>query len=100
MVRRLTGPGRISANRLAEDVGVSQNTLSRWLREASKEKKVKRGNHSKARPVRPEDLSPAEKLQLVIEAANLSEEELGEFLRHRGRQRLFLHREGQTHRHS
>ena len=78
------GPGRISANRLAEDVGVSQNTLSRWLREASKEKKVKRGNHSKARPVRPEDLSPAEKLQIVMEAANLSEEELGEFLRHRG----------------
>lgn len=84
MVRRLTGPGRISANKLAEDVGVSQNTLSRWLREASKEENVKRGNHSQPRPVRPEDLSPAEKLQVVMEAASLSEDELGAFLRRRG----------------
>ena len=84
MVRRLTGPGCISANKLADDVGVSQNTLSRWLREASKEKKVKRGNHSQPRPVRPDDLSPAEKLQIVMEAANLPEDKLGEFLRRRG----------------
>jgi transposase-like protein len=34
MVRRLAGPGAMSANALALEVGVSQGTLSRWLREA------------------------------------------------------------------
>ena len=34
VVQRLVGPRAISANRLAPSVGVSQETLSRWLREA------------------------------------------------------------------
>jgi transposase-like protein len=85
MVQRLTGRDRISANKLSEEVGVSQNTLSRWLREASKEKNVKgNGNMTQERPVRPDDLPPGEKLQIVLEASKLSEEELGAFLRRHG----------------
>lgn len=34
MIERLTGNHAMSAGRLAKDVGVSQDTLSRWLREA------------------------------------------------------------------
>ena len=32
MVRRLVGPQAISANALAQEVGVAQECLSRWLR--------------------------------------------------------------------
>ncbi len=42
MVQRMARPDRISATMLAEKVGVSQNTLSRWLREASEEEKRER----------------------------------------------------------
>jgi transposase-like protein len=34
VVQRLMGPRAVSANRLAATVGVSQETLSRWLRHA------------------------------------------------------------------
>ena len=34
LVRRLVGPHAMSANALAEEVGVSQESLSRWLRAA------------------------------------------------------------------
>jgi len=85
LIQRMSGPNPISANRLAQEVGVSQNTLSRWLREASQEKNVKRNGHvAPQRPARPDDLPPAEKFRLVMEAAALSEDELGAFLRRNG----------------
>ena len=34
MVRRMAGPERVSATALAKEVGISQGTLSRWLRDA------------------------------------------------------------------
>lgn len=89
LVARMAGPDRITAAQLAEEVGVHQTTLSRWLREAARE--VKRGNGVQAnttvrrsRSVRPQDLSAEEKLRLVEKAAKLSEKELGAFLRHHG----------------
>ena len=91
MVKRMAGRDRVSANKLAEEVGVSQNTLSRWLREASGEEKsrwrrkvVNQAQVSGSRPMRPVDLPAAEKLRLVKEAAGVSEEELGAFLRRNG----------------
>lgn len=36
MVKRLVGPGAVSAAALARQVGVSQPTLSQWLREANR----------------------------------------------------------------
>ena len=92
MVQRMVGPERVSATRLAEEVGVSQNTLSRWLREASGEEKRERrgknvereGTPTVSRPVRPDDLPAPEKLRLVKEAAALDEAELGAFLRRHG----------------
>ena len=86
LVQRMSGPNPISANRLAKEVGLTQNTLSRWLREASEENRVvKRNGHvAPLPPMRPDDLPAAEKFRLVMEAARLSEEELGEFLRRNG----------------
>lgn len=85
MIQRMSGPDSISATMLAKEVGISQNTLSRWLREAVEGKTVKRNGHAvEERAVRPQDLPPTEKLRLVMEASTLSEDELGEFLRRNG----------------
>jgi transposase len=78
MIQRMAGPEGISAHALARQVGASQNSLSRWLREAptvasmSKKKPAKR--HRTAQ----------EKFQVVLKAASLTDEELGAFLRSEG----------------
>ena len=94
MVEKMAGPNGRSASVLSQEVGISQPTLSRWLREAgtsrvppvSKKKKSKtqRSSSEVARAKRPQDWKPAEKLQVVLEAAELSDAELGEFLRKKG----------------
>jgi len=81
----MTGLENVSANALADEIGVSQPTLSRWKREArtvramgGTKKQSKDGGKS------PRQWSAKEKLQVVLEAADLSDEELGEFLRRKG----------------
>lgn len=85
MVKRMVGPERISASTLSKEVGVSQPTLSRWIREArtfpsmsgSEDKSRKDAKSSR-------QWTSQEKLQVVVEAMPLSNEKLGEFLRSRG----------------
>ena len=87
MIQRMAGREGISATALAKEVGVSQNTLSRWLREVSvpvptvppmKKKKsaTRKGSHRGRKA--------EEKLQIVLKAAALSDDELGAFLRREG----------------
>jgi len=89
MVQKMAGPNGKSATSLSEDVGVSQATLSRWLKEAgtvpavSKRKKTKK-QRTAVTGKRPQDWSAEEKLQAVLEAAALDADELGEFLRRKG----------------
>ena len=77
MVQRMAGPEGISAYALSREVGASQNSLSRWIRQAptlasmSKKKKARRW-------------TAEEKFQVVLKAASLSDEELGAFLRREG----------------
>ena len=91
MVQRMAGPESISAFKLAEEIGVHQTTLSRWLREVPGEekrnqrgKKVKSAQVKERLSVRPDNLPPAEKFRLVMEASTLSDDELGAFLRRNG----------------
>jgi len=84
LVQRMAGPERISASALAHEVGISQPTLSRWLREAPRvsrmtSKKGKKGNDSKSKAWTPE-----EKLRILGVACQLSDSELGAFLRSEG----------------
>jgi len=88
MVRRLATPGGPSATALAEEVGIAQQTLSRWLRRAGT---LGAGSPAPLTPAgttmtakRPQDWSAEEKLAAVIEAASVAEAELGAFLRTRG----------------
>lgn len=90
LVQRMLMPNGPSANKLSQEVGLNQPTLSRWLREATTlEPVTKRRKHPgpKKRPIeqkRPEDRSPDEKLRLVLESSALPEAALGEFLRRHG----------------
>ena len=78
MVRKMTSPGGPSANTLAQDIGVHQSTLSRWLRQAGRVEGMKK----RSQPSR--SWNAAQKLEAVLEAASLSEEDLGPFLRRNG----------------
>lgn len=85
MIERLAGPDPISATALAKEVGVSQNTLSRWLREASTLASMgSKKNERRGGAQSPRKWSGAEKLQVVLEAAKIPDADLGEFLRKKG----------------
>lgn len=104
MVRRMAGPAGQTATALAEETGIPQPTLSRWLREAgsvaSVSKAKKPSSPKSSAPAtpepeaeseaarRPQDFDPFERAKVVLEARELGEDELGEYLRRRG-----LHRE-------
>ena len=79
MVQRMAGSEGISATALSQEVGVSQSTLSRWLRErpVSRVEPMTNEKRSVSR-------SPMDKLRLVLEASELQESELGAFLRREG----------------
>ena len=88
MVQKLTRPGGPSATGLSREVGVHQATLSRWVREAhvawqgTPTPTDERGQAMPAR--RPQDWTAEEKYAVMIEAASLSDEELGAFVREKG----------------
>jgi len=90
MVSKLVGPNGMSATALARQMGVAQGTLSRWLREAgtnggtvqrNRRTPMAKNQHARRRP---DDLSFEEKVRIVAAAQNLSDEELGAFLRKEG----------------
>jgi len=85
MVQKMLG-GR-SANSVAQEVGVNQPTLSKWLRDARTLRGVTKRKSEQEPPKaarRPEDWSAEEKLAAVVKARGLSVSELGEFLRREG----------------
>jgi len=84
MVSRLVGPHAISATALGVETGLAQATLSRWLKAASKVGHPMPRKDDKVVKRQPQEWTPEEKLQIVLEAAALSEGELGVFLRSKG----------------
>ena len=85
MVQRMAGREAISANALAQEVGVSQNTLSRWLRraaEAAPTVAAMKNKHSARKGSRRR--TAQEKLQVVMKSTALADDEMGAFLRREG----------------
>jgi len=82
MIQRMSVPGGPSANALAQEVGVHQGTLSRWLRRAGKVQGMSDETSKKSR--RPQDWTAPEKQEAVLKAAGLPDEQLGSFLRREG----------------
>ena len=83
-VRRMAGPEGLSATALAKEIGVPQPTLSRWLRAASKVESMTNEPGKKGASARGKRWTPEEKLRVLARAAEIDDEELGEFLRTEG----------------
>ena len=85
MVQRMLGREGVSATALAGEVGITQPTLSRWLREARSLDAMNNQTKDKRKAARPPHTWTAEeKLEAMLEAAKLPEAELGAFLRREG----------------
>lgn len=80
MISKMAVPGGRSATSLAHEVGISQSTLSRWLRQRST--LLVEGEGMKH--VRVDAWSAEEKLAALLEYVRLSEEEQGKYLRGTG----------------
>ena len=83
-VRRMLGPDGMSASALANEIGVPQPTLSRWLRAASTVKVMSREPNKKEAASGRKRWTPEEKLRVLGRAAQLGDDELGTFLRTEG----------------
>jgi transposase len=95
MVRRMVGPGAVTVTALGRESGIPSSTLSRWLQGAASIRFVTPKTDAPNPDVplapgakRPQDWTAMERAKLVLEAAGLTEQELGELLRTRG-----VHRE-------
>jgi transposase-like protein len=88
MVRKMLGPDATSASQLSRETGVAQATLSRWLRAAltvdGMNNKHKKSEQRNGGPRRPADWNAEEKLEAVLEADRLDDDELGGWLRKKG----------------
>jgi transposase-like protein len=83
MVRKLLAGGR-TATALSAETGISQPTLSRWLRDA-RDRGMPSSKQSPPRTARrPSEWKPEEKLRVLAEADGLSESDLGMLLRREG----------------
>ena len=94
MLRRMVGPGAVSANALAQETGISQSALSKWLKEAGSVRAMPKKDEPPEEPPpgsarrRPREWMTEEKLRVLVETSDLEGEALGEYLRRRG-----LHKE-------
>jgi transposase len=77
MIQRMAGPESITATALAEETGVSQPTLSRWMADARNLKGMNKKSNKKTP-------TPQDKLRIIAEASQLADEELGAYLRKEG----------------
>jgi transposase-like protein len=84
MVKKMMLPGGPTASALSATSGVSQPTLSKWLRDA-RDRGMSESKTSPSRsPLRPGDWTPADKLRVLAETEGLEGEELGVVLRREG----------------
>ena len=80
MMAKMMAPGARPVEHLAIEHGVGPTTLSRWKLTAM----MAGMKNTDTKKRRPDDRTAEEKLQLVLEAGQLKEAELGEFLRRNG----------------
>ena len=81
MVKKMVGPTAMSAAALAEQAGVAQTTLSRWLRQYGT---ISEAGGSMGSKKRAQNWSAEEKLKAVLEYEALEEESRGKYLREQG----------------
>lgn len=92
MVRRLSGPKRVTANSLSREVGIAQATLSRWLRDSGNVVDMTRPSRKQEKSAVRKEWTGKEKLRVLVEASSLTDAELGEYLRREGLYESDVHR--------
>ena len=75
MVARMTGPRALTAAALAREVGLSQPTLSRWLREAGTVPTMSDPTPERARKS-PAELTVEDRVRILGQATGAAPEEL------------------------
>ena len=82
MVKRMMGPSAVNTSTLARQVGMSQPTLSQWLRAANRVAAMTPPSDEKkpAPPAGPKKWTPEEKVRVLAAAQELQGEELGALL--------------------
>ena len=84
MVQKLAGPDGISAAALSRAEGVSQTTLSKWLREAGTLASMKNKNTNNSHQRRSQDWPLEDKLRAILEIDELPSDQVGAYLREKG----------------
>ena len=84
LVQRMAGPEGITAAALGRELGLSQPTLSRWLREASTVDGMSSQNSGNGKGLERKSWTPEGKLRLLGAACQVSDADLGAFLRSEG----------------
>ena len=79
VLKKVLPPESRSIAQVSQETGVNEQTIRNWLKQS---KSGILPNEKKDSS--PRSLTPKEKYQLVIEAAGINDEQLGEFLRERG----------------
>jgi transposase len=79
VLKKVLPPEGRSIAEVSRETGVNQQTIRNWIKR-SETGIFDDGNQDSC----PRFLSPREKYQLVVEAAGIDDEQLGEFLRERG----------------
>jgi transposase-like protein len=79
MIQKMLSPGGKNPCALAREVGIPQQTLSRWKREYSKLPSMSKKT---SKPTK--DWSAEDKLRAILETQDMGEAELGEYLRQKG----------------
>ena len=80
MAAKILKPGGQSALSLSGETGISQSTLSKWVREYKETSGVSLSELQR----RPKDLTRMERLQALLDSANLNTTEYGIYLRKNG----------------
>jgi transposase-like protein len=83
LVRRMAGPRGVTASALEQEVGVPQQTLSRWLREAGRFGTMADSKGSAKVRTR-KTWTAAEKLRVLHDGSGVDDAKLGEILRREG----------------
>lgn len=85
MIARMTGPRAMTATALAQEVGIAQPTLSRWLRDAGTVADMSDSHSRKpSKPRTARDLTVEDRARILAQAVEASPDELGALLRSHG----------------
>jgi transposase len=85
MIERMIGPGAISPDKLALEVGIGKSTLWKWRKQALEGHKPRAQSEGLGvKKTSQQQWSGQEKVRVILTAAALCEEELGAFLRKEG----------------